>query len=165
MSSIKATSHLLFYSFAFGGTTFYSYFASPIAFKVLEREQFSKLQNNIFPYFFQLEAISPLILALTSPFSLTQGPIITLTMATLSGLTNLCWLLPWTRSIKEERKDIAENFKIDKDLKKFEKLDAPLKKEFGKSHGLSLLMNMTHTLSLLAYGVLFSRGIFKYVPK
>lgn len=155
------TNILKYYSF--GGTTFYSYVASPIAFKVLEKEQFSKLQNRVFPYFFQLQSFSPVILALSSPVTLTTGSLIALTSASVAGLTNLCILLPWTRKVKEERKDVARKYKDDKE--KIEEMDAPLRKEFGKSHGLSLLFNLANALSILTYGVYLTKGLLKYVPK
>lgn len=145
----------------FGGTTFYSYVASPIAFKVLDRESFSVLQNKVFPSFFQLESFSPLVLALTAPFKLTTAPITILTSASACGLANLYWLLPWTRRVKEERKSLSSRLKDDE----LERHDAPLRKEFGKSHGLSLLFNMGNAACMLAYGVYLCRGLLRYVPK
>ena len=161
--TVKATSHLLFYAFAFGGTSFYSYVASPVAFKVLERDQFSTLQNHMFPMFFKLQSVSPVVLGLTAPFALSSWALSSLAVASLGGLTNLLWLMPWTRRIKEQRWEVKEKYKDD--AEKLEELDAPLRKEFGKSHGLSLLFNVTHITGLLAYGIILSRNIARYIPK
>ncbi|EDO17102.1 hypothetical protein Kpol_1025p22 [Vanderwaltozyma polyspora DSM 70294] len=161
MSLFKPTCHLLFYSFVFGGTTFYSYAASPVAFKTLERDQFSKLQSKVFPGFFFLQSVSPLILLFTSPIALTKAPIAALTIASISGVTNLSWLLPWTRRIKEERKALADRL----EGKELEAFDKDLRKEFGKAHGLSLLFNFTNALGLLTYGIYLSKGILRYLPK
>ncbi|CAI1778823.1 hypothetical protein SEUBUCD646_0P03660 [Saccharomyces eubayanus] len=147
--------------FRFGGTTFYSYVAAPIAFKVLEKEQFSALQNKIFPYFFQMQAASPVILALTAPIALTAAPLTSLVVASVSGLTNLFWLLPWTHRVKELRKDVAKKYTGDE----LEAKDSVLRKEFGKSHGLSLLFNLSNVCGMLAYGVCLSRGLLRKIPK
>lgn len=84
-----------------------------------------------------------------------------LTAASACGLANLCWLLPWTRRVKEERKALSSRLHGDE----LESNDAPLRKEFGKSHGLSLLFNMGNAACMLAYGVYLCRGLLKYVPK
>lgn len=153
LSLAKPASHLLLYSFVFGGSTFYSYFASPIAFRVLQREEFSKLQNHVFPYFFKMQAFAPIVLGLTAPIPLQTGAIASLAIAGVSGFVNLAWLLPWTRNVKERRREVAQiGSEADREAK-----DAPLRKEFGKSHGLSLLFNLSHTLALLSYGVCLSR--------
>ncbi|KAM3161890.1 hypothetical protein ACU8KH_04006 [Lachancea thermotolerans] len=158
---LKPTFNLLFYSFVFGGSTFYSYVASPLAFKHLERESFSKLQHVVFPYFFQMHSISPLILGLTAPMPLQAGPLISLITASLSGCLNLFWLLPWTRRVKEERQKVAKELSGEE----LEAKDAPLRKEFGKSHGMSLLFNLTHVVGLAAYGFYLAKGLIRYVPK
>ncbi|KAL3230765.1 putative mitochondrial outer membrane protein [Nakaseomyces bracarensis] len=161
--TIKTSAHLLLYAFAFGGTSFYSFIASPIAFKVLERDQFSTLQNHVFPLFFKMQSISPVVIGLTSPVGLTTMGITSLAVSSLGGLTNLFWLMPWARKIKEERRVVREQYK--NDAEQLEVHDAPLRKEFGKSHGLSLLFNMTHIAGLLAYGVVLSRSLARYIPK
>ncbi|GCE99196.1 hypothetical protein ZYGM_003501 [Zygosaccharomyces mellis] len=161
MSLFKPASHLLLYSFIFGGTTFYSFLVSPVAFKTLDRESFSALQNKVFPTFFQLQSFSPWVLALTAPFKLTTGPTSLLTSASICGLANLAWLLPWTRRVKEERKSLCSRFEGE-DLERY---DAPLRREFGKSHGLSLLFNMGNAVCMFVYGVYLCRGLLKYVPK
>lgn len=146
---------------SFGGTTFYSYVASPIAFKTLEKDQFSILQHTIFPRFFQMQTISPIILGLTSPIALSTGALVSLATASCSGAINLFWLLPWTQRVKEDRKKVAKELTGEE----LEAVDGPLRKEFGKSHGLSLLFNLTNVIGTLAYGIYLSKGIFKYIPK
>ncbi|QLQ78822.1 hypothetical protein HG537_0B01700 [Torulaspora globosa] len=158
---LKPASHLLFYSFVFGGTTFYSYVASPLAFKVLGKENFSALQNKVFPYFFQMQSFSPAVLALTAPFVLTSGPMAALATASVGGLANLCWLLPLTRKIKEERRAVADRLKGDE----LEAADEPLRKQFGKYHGMSLLCNLTNVCGMLVYGVYLCRGLITHIPK
>ncbi|KAH3902920.1 uncharacterized protein SCODWIG_03206 [Saccharomycodes ludwigii] len=158
MSFVKPTTHILLYSFLFGGVTFYSYFASPIAFKTLERKQFSILQHKVFPGFFTFQTLIPIALYLTYPLPIsTAGNTIKalLSIASITGLANLAWISPWCQEIKEKRSKVEEASAE----------DLALRKEFGKAHGLSLLFNLSHAVSLLAYGVLFTRKVFKYIPK
>lgn len=111
--------------------------------------------------FFQMQAISPIILGLTAPIALTTGAITSLVAASISGAVNYFVLLPVTQGIKEERKKVAKEYSGDE----LELKDAPLRKSFGQSYGLSLLLNMTNVLGTLAYGIYLSKGIFKYIPK
>ncbi|EGA60119.1 YPR098C-like protein [Saccharomyces cerevisiae FostersO] len=104
-----------------------------------------------------MQAASPVILALTAPIALTTGPLSSLVVASVSGLTNLFWLLPWTHKVKEQRKNIAKKYTGSE----LEAKDAILRKEFGKSHGLSLLFNLSNVCGMLAYGVCLSGGLLK----
>ncbi|SCU96704.1 LAMI_0F07448g1_1 [Lachancea mirantina] len=158
---LKPTAHLLFFSFVFGGTAFYSYVASPIAFKTLDKDAFSKLQHSVFPYFFQMQSFAPVILGATAPLALRWGPFTSLAVASTSGLVNYLWLLPWTQKVKSERRKLANEVSGEE----LERRDASLRKEFGKSHGLSLLFNMTNVLAMTVYGFFLARGLVRYVPK
>lgn len=167
MSFIKPAAHLFTFSFLFGGNIFYSYIASPIAFKHLDRENFSKLQNKVFPIFFQIQSLAPALLFLTLPSKsilYTKAPLISLAVCAASGLANLVWLLPWTRKVKEQRKHLAQKYSAEDQKHLLEIEDAPLRKEFGKSHGLSLLFNLTHCVSLTVYGAYLVK-LLKFVPK
>ncbi|AET38318.1 Tmh18p Ecym_2605 [Eremothecium cymbalariae DBVPG len=155
MRLLKPAFHLLFYSFSFGGSTFYSYVASPIAYKALDIDSFSTLQQNVFPLFFKFQTAYPLILAATGPVALTSGAMTSLATASVTGAVNSFWLLPWTQRIKKERKALAEKSSGDE----LEARDAPLRKEFGKAHGLSLLFNMIHVISMASYGVILSKSL------
>lgn len=108
-----------------------------------------------------MHSVAPLILGLTAPFPLTNGAIGCLTAASASGLLNLLWLMPWTRKIKEKRWDVQKKYTGEE----LEKYDAPLRKEFGKSHGLSLLFNFSHVLGMLGYGIFLTRGLLHFIPK
>ena len=157
MPLIPRRGHLnLFYTnvlkCSFGGACFYSFVASPIAFQILERPQFSILQNKVFPIYFKLQSIAPLFLAASTPVSGSYIIYSILSFASITGMTNLFWLLPWARSVKEQRKVVAEKFEGDELAKK----DAPLLKEFGKAHVLSLLFNFLNIVSMATYGYFLS---------
>lgn len=160
----RAPIHILVFSLTFGGGFFHSFIASPIAFKHLEREQFGKLQNKIFPFFFLGQTLSPLLLSLVSPIALTRLTIGLLSVSAVSGAANYFWLLPLCQRIKEERlKLIADNrHEVVEDgvthaTVEFERVS----KQFGKYHGISTLVNMLSIVSLGVYGIVFSKAVTK----
>lgn len=108
-----------------------------------------------------MQSFSPLILGLTAPMPLQMGPLVSLAAASVSGCLNLFWLLPWTQRVKEQRRKVQQELSGEE----LEARDGPLRKEFGKSHGLSLLFNLTNVIGMLAYGCFLSKGLLKYVPK
>ncbi|CCH61720.1 hypothetical protein TBLA_0F01780 [Henningerozyma blattae CBS 6284] len=134
--AIKAATHLLLFSFAFGGGAFYSYVASPIAFKTLERPAFSALQTKVFPIYFALQTTVPLVIMATAPVTLTTAGWSTLGASAVFGAINWGILLPKSKKIKEDK----------------QRLNEPLGKEFGRIHGLSLLANAAHIFALAGYG-------------
>lgn len=163
---LRPISHFILYSFAFGGTAFYSYVASPLAFKALTRDQFSVLQNKVFPWFFTVQSVTPAALALTLPIPLVAPAYYALGNASIMGLLNLYGLLPWNKSIKMKRRALQDRLnKKQLTQEQFDSFDTPLKKEFGKAHGLSLMVNMGHILSMLVYGCYLTAGLLHYIPK
>lgn len=65
--------HQLTYGSLLGSTLFQTFFAGPLAFKVLPRPSFSTLQTAVFPPFFALQTALPLVLALTWPGEKVAG--------------------------------------------------------------------------------------------
>lgn len=139
--------HLAAYSVAFGGLAFYSYVASPIAFKVLERPAFSQLQLAVFPKYFIMQTAVPALLYATAPAAIATAGVYSLGAASVFGGMNYFWLLPWLRRVKEERLAATEG------TPEYQQLTA----EFGKSHGLSLGANLGHVLALASYGFYLAR--------
>lgn len=143
---------------------FYSFVASPIAFKELERDQFSKLQNKVFPSFFTGQAVTPILLSLTAPIKLCPFTLGLLSLSGLSGAANLLILLPLCKGIKEERNkliadkkhEVIENGEV-KPSEEFTRLS----KKFGAYHGVSTLINMLSIVSLGFYGIVLSRRFIK----
>ncbi|EGV61452.1 hypothetical protein PSN45_000120 [Yamadazyma tenuis] len=154
----RAPYHLMIYSIAFGGSAFYSFFASPIAFKVLKREEFGVLQNSVFPYYFLGQTIAPGLLALTTPLTLCPFTSTLLVLSTVSSAINLFYLLPVCKDIKEKRLKLIEvgldsiDGEPTEDFKK-------LTKSFGIHHGLSLLANFTSIVTLGVYGLVLSKRL------
>ncbi|CCH45356.1 putative membrane protein [Wickerhamomyces ciferrii] len=138
---------------------YYSYIASPIAFKTLSKKEFSALQTKVFPHFFLAQSVSPIIIGLTAPYALTTGALITLGTAIIGGLTNYAYLLPETRKIKEAR------FKLEDEGKSDSAEFKELSKQFGKIHGFSLLFNLVNFTALTTYGFILVKNIVRYAPK
>lgn len=143
-------------------------------YRVLERPQFSAVQNKLFPIYFSLQTALPVLLALTypgsrNPFGIPPSlkgvldssnrwavlaPLVTMF---LTGLTNLVVLMPKTRECMKDR-----NMQEKKDGKK--SYDAPphseemlaLNKKFGQLHGISSLLNLTTFAATIVYGITLS---------
>lgn len=154
--------HFLFYSIVFGGSVFHSFIVSPIAFKHLSRPEFSNLQNKVFPTYFLGQALSPLVLGLTTPLKLCPFTIGLLALSSATGALNYFVLLPWCQQIKDQRNklvseklhEVIENGEV----KPSEEM-VKLNKQFGKYHGISSLVNILSILSLSAYGVILSKRL------
>lgn len=152
--------HVLLFSFTWGGASFYSFVASPIAFKHLPREEFGRLQNQIFPFFFLGQTVTPLLLGLTSPFVLSKAAIAALSVSALGGAANYFWLLPVCQKLKEQRlklvADKAHETLVDGKAVPTAEYER-LTKQFGKYHGISLLANTVSIVLLGIYGILLAK--------
>lgn len=142
--------HFLLYSLAFGGSAFYSFVVSPLVFKKLPRAEFSNLQKQVFPAYFLGQAVSPLLLALTSPFKcpLHLGLLVA---SSLCGALNYFVLLPKCSKIKEDKQKLIDQ-KLD-DTPEF----AQLSKRFGTLHGISMALNLVSIVSLGVYGLFLNK--------
>lgn len=158
----KAPYHFLFYSVVFGGSVFHSFIVSPIAFKHLSRQEFSNLQNKVFPFYFLGQALSPLVLGLSTPLRLCPFTIGLLTLSSVTGAINYFLLLPWCQQIKEQRNklvsdklhEVIENGEVKPSAEMIR-----LNKQFGKYHGISSLVNVFSILSLGVYGIVLSKRL------
>ncbi|CAI5757095.1 unnamed protein product [Candida verbasci] len=151
--------HFLFYSLAFGGSAFYSFIVSPLVFKKLTREEFSNLQNKVFPTYFQGQILSPIIIGLTTPLKWCPFSLGLLALSTIGGTLNYLWLLPKCQQIKEERNKYLADKLGDENSEGYKALS----KQFGKYHGISTLINIISIFSLGIYGVTLANGLTKIV--
>ncbi|RCK63650.1 hypothetical protein Cantr_09693 [Candida viswanathii] len=153
--------HFLFYSLTFGGSAFYSFIVSPLVFKKLPREEFSNLQNKVFPTYFTGQTLAPIILGLAQPLAYCPFTIGLLAASSIGGALNYFWLLPVCQKIKEERnKLVADKQDVGADgqpTEEFKKLN----KKFGLYHGISTLINIVSIVSLGVYGVVLAKGLTK----
>jgi hypothetical protein len=159
--------HVLSYGTLLGTTFFHSFVNATASFTVLPRPQFAELQRAIFPAYFGMQTILPVITALTYPGSRIAASgirgvldehnrwsvLLPLGTACLTGLLNWAYFLPVTNAITAKRRQQET-----KDGKK--SYDAPphsqemtaLNKKFGKIHGLSSLFNLVTFISVVTYG-------------
>lgn len=59
--------HILSYATFLGTTFFQSFVGGPVAFTVLPRPMFGRLQQATFPVFFSIQTVLPMIMLLTYP--------------------------------------------------------------------------------------------------
>ena len=165
--SSPAPYHLLSYASVTGITLWHSFIGSPIAFKVLPRQQFGLLQSKLFPIYFSLQsALNGVCLLTTS----NRNARIIFLIGLVSGVINLTVVGPWTtkydpitdavfviysflfvnRIMNERHKVEREEGKSYNEAGISDQLKA-LNKRFGIAHGCSALINMAVLLSLLAY--------------
>lgn len=130
-----------------------------MALKALPRKEFAALQNQVFPSFFLGQTISPVILALTAPFSSTPA-LVTLGISSVAGAVNYFYLLPKTRKIKEDRFAVEDELKdLSEDEIKADPRHIALSKEFGRVHSWSLLFNFVNIIGLGVYGCYLTKGL------
>lgn len=133
----------------------HSYIVSPIAFKYLKREEFSLLQNKVFPIYFAGQAVVPVLIGLTSPIA-TRCSYSILAVSAVAGLLNYLWVLPVCKQVKEQRNKLAAEKKhevvVDGQTRPSDEM-AALNKKFGAYHGISSLFNLVSLFSLAVYGI------------
>lgn len=154
----RAPYHLFLYSIIFGGSSVYSFIISPVAFKTLPREDFGKLQNKIFPWYFLGQTLSPILLSLTTPLKLCPFTKGLLAIASITGAINYFYLLPKCQGLKDERTKLVKDNLHEKDGKETEEY-IKLSKQFGKFHGISLLVNTLSISVVGVYGMVLSRRL------
>jgi hypothetical protein len=143
-------------------------------FRVLDRPQFSRVQQSLFPIYFSLQTALPVVIALTFPGSKNLrsfpssikgvlhasnrwGVLLPLATMFITGFANMVVVGPATTKVMLERRQQEK-----KDGKK--SYDAPphsqemlaLNKQFGQLHGVSSLLNLTTFLATVVYGITLS---------
>ncbi|KAM7202082.1 protein of unknown function (DUF4149) domain containing protein [Naviculisporaceae sp. PSN 640] len=163
--------HILSYGTLLGTTFFHSFVGGIVSFQVLTRPQFAALMAKIFPVYFSMQTVLPVVMAITYPGSSTSlapsglagvldssnrwtvlAPIAAIFA---SGLANLAVIGPATTKTMDERK---RQEKERKDGKK--SYDAPphsremeaLNKKFSTLHGISSMLNLGTFFAAVYYG-------------
>ncbi|KAH8166180.1 hypothetical protein CIB48_g2072 [Xylaria polymorpha] len=170
--------HVLSYGALLGTQFFHTFINSITSFKVLERPQFGILQRAVFPAYFGIQTVAPVVLALTYPGGAGRvaavpqgisgvlhpvnrwGVLVPLTAAFVTGLANLVYFLPETNKVTAQRrqqeikdgKASGDKGLLSKDMK-------ALNKKFGKIHGYSSLFNLVTFIATVVYGVQLSARI------
>ncbi|CAN6619415.1 hypothetical protein TRVA0_007S03246 [Trichomonascus vanleenenianus] len=145
--------HVLAYSLMFGATTYQSFFSGLMAYRVLPYKEFSMLQHKIFPPYFAFQTIAAAFLYVSSPTPLDCTAKTTLAIAFFSGLVNSLVLGPKSNKLIVARNEQVEaEGKSHKDPTASETMKK-LNKQFGKLHGISVVINLGLWISMLTYGI------------
>ncbi|KAL1971064.1 hypothetical protein VTN77DRAFT_15 [Rasamsonia byssochlamydoides] len=164
--------HILSYGTLLGVEIYQTFIGGVVAFRTLPRQQFSTLQNKLFPIYFTLQSALPVVAALTYPGVRTvlgRGSssiagvlleenrltvLLPLSVVFVSGLTNLLYVTPKVvEVIKQRWQQESIDGKKSYGPPPHSKEMAELNKKFGKLHGLSTLINLGGLLATVAYGV------------
>ncbi|KAI1432932.1 hypothetical protein GGR50DRAFT_671499 [Xylaria sp. CBS 124048] len=122
--------HVLSYGALLGTQFFHTFINSITSFKVLTRPQFGILQRAVFPAYFGIQTVAPVVLALTYPgggsrlSALPQGisgvlhpanrwgVLAPLGLAFITGLANLVYFLPNTNKVTALRRQQGLCFRL-----------------------------------------------------
>lgn len=151
-----------FFSIAiwFGSLVFFSFFAAPSIFRSLSREDAGKLVGLIFPKYYMVGYVCG-FLAITSLFVLgnmegNKFPEVRFYILVFMSAVTLYSGIFVGGKARRIKLQIAEAREADGDDK--EKL-GNLRKEFGKTHRVSMILNVTVLLSALALVYLTSQSL------
>ncbi|KAF2175673.1 hypothetical protein K469DRAFT_609896, partial [Zopfia rhizophila CBS 207.26] len=154
------------YGTLLGSSLFQSFVGGIIAFRVLPRPQFSTLQKNIFPIYFALQSLTPVLLTLTYPAGFrsllpnqhnqlaTDRLSLTLIGTMLiTGLINWAYVGPQTTEVMKLRKhqetrDGKKSYDPPPHSEEMKKLN----KRFSMLHGISSLVNLVGIIATVWYG-------------
>ncbi|KAE9972323.1 hypothetical protein BLS_004074 [Venturia inaequalis] len=165
-----STYHILSYGTLLGTSIFQSFVGGILSYRALPRPQFATLQSALFPTYFGMQTILPIIMALTykstsvtSP-SVTHGfkallnapsqaPLYAMTGMAFCGLTNWLILGPLTTSTMKTRKHQET-----KDGKKYYENGPQSKEMQALNTKFSWLHGISSTINTIEMGVMFWYG-------
>ncbi|KIV88421.1 hypothetical protein PV10_08107 [Exophiala mesophila] len=163
--------HIISYGTLLGSEIFQSFIGGIVAFRSLPRAQFATLQSALFPIYFSMQSVLPVLLALTFPAERTA---IGTTPSSLSGvlhpsnrlhvltplaivfgagLANSLVIGPQTTKTMrlrkhQETKDGKRSYDAPPHSPEMQKLN----RKFGQLHGASSLVNLFAVLATIWYG-------------
>ncbi|WEW60565.1 hypothetical protein PRK78_006052 [Emydomyces testavorans] len=169
--SMLAPCHIISYGTLLGTQAYQTFVGGIVAYISLPRAQFATLQGSIFPIYFGLQTIFPLVVAATYPGEKLLGhtgpssisgvladghgvsTLLPLTITFVSGLANVLVFEPATSKIVKERKrqesiDGKKYYDPGPHSKEMMKLN----KSFGRVHGISTIINFVGLAATLYYG-------------
>ena len=143
--------HLFTFVFWYGTLLYFTFIQAPVLFKTLPRDVFGLVQSKLFPPFYYISYACGTLLIVTYPFIHPLRPhdpqdcvkITALYLMLLFSIAQGMWIGPKAAQLRLDRMAAEEA----KDTPKAE----ILRREFGKTHGISSLINLLVILSGLAY--------------
>ena len=168
----RAPYHITVYGLLSGTQFFQSFIGSIVAYKVLTRPEFSRLQQKLFPIYFTLQTTLSALLFFTFPGGKTitsgfngarsdkWGTFIPLATTFITSSLNLLLIGPATTSIMLERKvqETRDNKKCTDQGPHSEQMEK-LNLRFGTLHSLSTLCNLAGFIGTVWYGSTLAKRI------
>lgn len=142
--------HVLAWATQFGTMVYTTFFAGILMFKNLPRQTFGRLQSHLFPAYFSIIAACLAVQGLTlwlSPFGIAQKQAINLGVGLVATLGNLLVAEPAATASMFKRYALENE-----GGSRNEAAITSLKKEFGKLHGISSLLNLAALVCCVAHG-------------
>jgi len=143
--------HLIAFGTFLGTNIWTTFVAGLTMFKNLPRQTFGKLQSKLFPKYFALLSTAIAVCLGTITFApgavLPRGQLISLGVALGTTVLNWLWVEPVNTKLMFDRYAL-ENDKGSRDEAKI----TQIKKDFGKWHGFSSVLNLAGLCGVLAHG-------------
>ncbi|KAI6246456.1 Xanthocillin biosynthesis cluster protein D [Erysiphe necator] len=168
----RAPYHITALGLLTGTQFFQSFVGGVVAYKALPRSQFSQLQQKIFPVYFSIQTVLPVLIAITYPgpvgkasgikgvFENRHSVLIPISIILVTSSLNLLLVGPATTKAMRDRK-VQET----RDGKKYtdpgphsEEMQR-LNSLFSKLHGISSLLNLMGFISTISYSFTLARRI------
>jgi hypothetical protein len=151
--------HLFAFVFWYGTLLYFTFIQAPILYKNLPRDLFSLAQSKLFPAYYWISYICGTLLVLTynqlHPLRNYESQdcvkMTALCLMLLLSLAQGLWIGPQVSRLRAEKKSAEEG----KDAAKI----GLLSEKFGKTHGLSSLLNLLVILAGLVYLIYFNREV------
>ena len=159
--------HILSYGALLGSTVFNSFVGNVVAYRALPRAQFAQLQTALFPPYFAIQTVLPLLLGLTypapsGPSAVSSGvsallrsrtDLLYIVATAVSGALNWWALGPLTTKVMKHRKhQETRDGKKSYDQGPHSEQMRRLNRNFMWLHGASSVANLVALVALVAYG-------------
>ncbi|KAK5031735.1 hypothetical protein LTS07_004355 [Exophiala sideris] len=170
--------HIISYGVLLGSQVFQTFVGGIVAFRSLPRPQFATLQSAIFPVYFSMQTVLPIILAITLP---AERAAIGMVPSSISGVlepanrfrvlvplsimlataaANLIYLGPvTTQTMKERKHQETRDGKKSYDPPPHSKQMQALNERFSRLHGASSLVNVVSLGAAIWYGFYLAERI------
>jgi hypothetical protein len=141
--------HMMAFGFWFGTLAWTSTIFGIVAFRNLPRQTFGKLQSKLFPKYFAVTGFAPLFMMGSLYYLCGGSPNVhelkLLGISVLTAVLNLIVAEPAATKVMFERYALENSQTRDEDAIK------QLKKQFGKWHGISSLLNLVNMVCAVGH--------------
>lgn len=155
--------HMIAFGTWFGTLAWTSTVFGIVAFRTLPRQMFGTLQSKLFPKYFTVTGAAPAFM-MASLYYMTQGAVPMhemklLGLSVLTAVANLAIAEPAATKVMFERYAL-ENQEGQRDEEKIR----TLKKQFGKWHGISSLLNLVNLVCAVGHAWFLAHCMVRALP-